>query len=197
MSNRSSTSPRPHSSPNPLPSTSRRSPSPQRSPAVAHSMLQVARPALAPSASLGALPSQYTSYPFHYTTGSPSYIVGSLSPPPVTHQSTPPPDIMRTFERGRGVKRGRSEDKSDEDDHQASMSGSETDGNSEQPVLPAPKKRTRTLMTPDQLTSLHRLLSMVSTCCALRTPDTVILNAVPRHVFRRRSKESSVAVKLD
>ncbi|KAG8741111.1 hypothetical protein FRC10_003292 [Ceratobasidium sp. 414] len=161
MSNRSSTSPRPQSPSNSLPPTSQPSPSAERSPAVTPSMIQVARPTLAPSSSLGVLPTEYTSYPSHYIPGSPPYPNQTLSPAPVSHQSTPPPSIMRTFERGRGVKRTREEDKSgDEDERQASMSGSETDGNPEQPVLPAPKKRTRTLMTPDQLTALHRLLSM-------------------------------------
>ncbi|KAG8793673.1 hypothetical protein FRC12_002011 [Ceratobasidium sp. 428] len=124
-------------------------------------MIQIARPTLAPSSSLGVLPSQYTSYSPQYIPNSLPYSTQTLSPPPIAHQSTPPPSIMRSFERGRGVKRTRSEDKSgDEEERQASLSGSESDGNLEQPVLPAPKKRTRTLMTPDQLTALHRLLSM-------------------------------------
>ncbi|KAG9095558.1 hypothetical protein FRC06_009678 [Ceratobasidium sp. 370] len=126
-------------------------------------MIQIARPTLASSSSLGALPTEYiSSYPSHYIPGSPLFPTQTLSPAPITHQSTPPPSIMRTFERGRGVKRTRDDDKSgDEDERQASLSDSETDGNPEQhPVLPAPKKRTRTLMTPDQLTALHRLLSM-------------------------------------
>ncbi|KAG8701720.1 hypothetical protein FRC08_003934 [Ceratobasidium sp. 394] len=160
MSNRSSTSPRPQSPSNSLPPT-QPSPSAERSPTATPPMIQIARPTLAPSSSLGALPTEYTSYPSRYIPNSPPYPSQTLSPSPTAHQSTPPPSVMRTFERGRGVKRARDDDKSgDEDERQASLSGSETDGSPEQPVLPAPKKRTRTLMTPDQLTALHRLLAM-------------------------------------
>ncbi|QRV96007.1 homeobox domain protein [Ceratobasidium sp. AG-Ba] len=161
MSNRSSTSPRPQSPSQSLPINHQSSASLPRHTVTAPSMIQVARPSLAPSSSFGFASSQYPSHVSHYIPPSPPYPTQTFSPPAVVHQSTPPPDIMRTFERGRGVKRRRSEDKSaDEDERQASPSGSETDGNQDQPVLPAPKKRTRTLMTPDQLTALHRLLAM-------------------------------------
>ncbi|EUC60753.1 homeobox domain protein [Rhizoctonia solani AG-3 Rhs1AP] len=74
------------------------------------------------------------------------------------HATTP--ESMRASEHGRGLKRARSEDVEDEEEErQGSVSGSEDSEHAEQPIMPAPKKRTRTLMTPDQLTALHRLLS--------------------------------------
>lgn len=138
MSNRSSDSQRSHSpSTTPLPSTSS---APQSS------MLHVL-----PAPILRPLSAHYSPHlPDPPRASSPSHFV-------------PPPEPMRAFEPSRGTKRARSEDKEGEDDeHQGSSSGSESSENAEQPVLPAPKKRTRTLMTPDQLTALHRLLSMVS-----------------------------------
>ncbi|CAE6382139.1 unnamed protein product [Rhizoctonia solani] len=67
---------------------------------------------------------------------------------------------MRASDSARGLKRGRSEEEEEEEEERhESLSGSEASEHAEQPIMPAPKKRTRTLMTPDQLTALHRLLS--------------------------------------
>ncbi|CAE6421133.1 unnamed protein product [Rhizoctonia solani] len=66
---------------------------------------------------------------------------------------------MRASNHDRGLKRARSEDVEEEEERQESVSSSEASEHAEQPIMPAPKKRTRTLMTPDQLTALHRLLS--------------------------------------
>ncbi|KAF8601952.1 hypothetical protein BDV93DRAFT_524346 [Ceratobasidium sp. AG-I] len=132
MSNRSSNSTRSHSPSSPLPSTS-----PQ-------SMLHVLpAPILRPSSA------HYTPHLSHTPRASPS------------SSQLPPPEPMRAPESSRGTKRARGEEREgEEEERQGSFSESETSENTEQPVLPAPKKRTRTLMTPDQLTALHRLLSM-------------------------------------
>ncbi|KDN39632.1 hypothetical protein RSAG8_08660, partial [Rhizoctonia solani AG-8 WAC10335] len=87
-----------------------------------------------------------------------------LSPPddngqqPSNRHATPP-ESMRASDHDRGLKRARSEDVEEEEERQESVSSSEASEHAEQPIMPAPKKRTRTLMTPDQLTALHRLLS--------------------------------------
>ena len=144
MSNRSSNSTRSHSPSSPLPSSSS---APQSS------MLHVlSAPILRPPSA-------------HYT---PHLTHTPRASPPSTSHFIPPPEPMRAPESSRGTKRARSEDR--EEERQGSFSESDSSEDAEQPVLPAPKKRTRTLMTPDQLTALHRLLSMVSpdwdTCCA-------------------------------
>lgn len=136
------------SEPPPSPSTST---SPRLGPpsTPSPSMIQVGRPILAAH-----------SFSTHYTHR--LYPV-SHSPPPTDRRPASPPLSMRASDHDRGVKRGRSEDgEEDVEDRQGSDSGSEGSANVEQPILPAPKKRTRTLMTPDQLTALHRLLSQVS-----------------------------------
>lgn len=166
MSNRSSASPRSLSPSNPPPSTSHSQPSTgsQLPSTSTPSMLHVVRPTLATAPSFSALPAHYTPHSSRFTHDTTAYPSSRVSTPsPTASQYASPSEPMRAFESERGVKRARSEDKEgDDDEHQGSFSGSETSENLEQPVLPAPKKRTRTLMTPDQLTALHRLLSMVS-----------------------------------
>ncbi|KAG8690830.1 hypothetical protein FRC11_008820 [Ceratobasidium sp. 423] len=124
-------------------------------------MIQVGRPA--PIA-----PPYFSALNSHYIPRSPRLIIDSdgysttssrLQTTTTSDRHATPPESMRASDHDRGVKRARSEDEEDEEERQGSVSGSDASEHAEQPIIPAPKKRTRTLMTPDQLTALHRLLS--------------------------------------
>ncbi|CAE6431346.1 unnamed protein product [Rhizoctonia solani] len=161
MSNRSSQSPPPESppsSPPPFAYSHRLGPTDS-----IPLMIHVGRPTPIAPPTFSALTS-------HYTPGSSRFIADSdnysstFSRPQTTETTSnrhaTPPESMRASDHDRGVKRARSEDVEDEgEDRQGSVSGSDASEHAEQPIMPAPKKRTRTLMTPDQLTALHRLLS--------------------------------------
>jgi hypothetical protein len=156
MSNRPSQSPQP-SSPSSPPSASHRLED-SISTAIP-SMIHVGRPS-------SIAPPTYSALASHYIPRSSSFIRSDkYSTPSLLHSSrhATPPDSMRASDSARGLKRGRSEElDDDEEERHESLSGSEASEHAEQPIMPAPKKRTRTLMTPDQLTALHRLLSQVS-----------------------------------
>ncbi|KAF8716649.1 Homeodomain, partial [Rhizoctonia solani] len=156
---------RPSQSPLPSPPSSPSSASHQLGPSfstTSPSMIHVGRPTHIASPAFSALTSHYIPRSSRFID-SDKYSTSSTTQQTTTRTSirhATPPESMRASDNARGVKRGRSEELEDEgDERHGSVSGSETSEHAEQPIMPAPKKRTRTLMTPDQLTALHRLLS--------------------------------------
>ncbi|CAE6441296.1 unnamed protein product [Rhizoctonia solani] len=123
------------------------------------SMIHVGRPTSIAPPIFSALASHYIPRSSRFID-SDKYSTPSSLLRTTSGRHTTPPDSMRASDNARGVKRGRSEELEDEGDERHDyVSGSEASEHTEQPIIPAPKKRTRTLMTPDQLTALHRLLS--------------------------------------
>ncbi|KAH7322199.1 hypothetical protein B0J17DRAFT_772774 [Rhizoctonia solani] len=161
MSNRSSQSPPPDSPPSSPPPFAY---SHRIGPTVSSPlMIHVGRPTPIAHPTFSALASHYTPRSSRFIPDSDNYSSTSSRLQTTTTTSNrhaTPPESMRASDHDRGLKRARSEDVEDEEeDRQGSVSGSDSSEHAEQPIMPAPKKRTRTLMTPDQLTALHRLLS--------------------------------------
>ncbi|CAE6496488.1 unnamed protein product [Rhizoctonia solani] len=125
------------------------------------SMIQVGRPTSFAPPHFSALHSHYTPRSALHIIDSDNYSTTSprLRATTTSNRHATPPESMRGSNHDRGVKRARSEDAEDEEERQGSVSGSDASEHAEQTIMPAPKKRTRTLMTPDQLTALHRLLT--------------------------------------
>ncbi|CAE7227248.1 unnamed protein product [Rhizoctonia solani] len=121
-------------------------------------MIHVGRPTPIAPPNFSALHSHYTPRSSHPIVH-PTITSSRLQTTTAHNRPTTPPEPMRASEHDRGLKRARSEDVEEEEEERQSLSGSEASEHAEQTIMPAPKKRTRTLMTPDQLTALHRLLS--------------------------------------